>query len=80
MAGHVSAEGAHRRLLAHLGLDFEPAVLSFHSGEAAVATASTVQVRRPIHQRSVGAWRRYADEIEPLRRRLRELGIDTGEE
>ena len=69
-----------RRLLAHLGLDFEPAVLSFHSGEAAVATASTVQVRRPIHQRSVGAWRRYADEIEPLRRRLRELGIDTGEE
>jgi tetratricopeptide (TPR) repeat protein len=69
-----------RRLLGHLGLDFEPAVLSFHSNEAPVATASTVQVRRPIHQRSVGAWRRYADEIEPLRRRLRELGIDSGED
>ena len=68
-----------RRLLAHLGLEFEPAVLSFHSNEAPVATASTVQVRRPIHQRSVGAWRRYADEIEPLRRRLLELGVDTGE-
>ncbi len=68
-----------RRLLIHLGLDFEPAVMSFHSNEAPVATASTVQVRRPIHQRSVGAWRRYADEIEPLRRRLHELGIDTGE-
>jgi tetratricopeptide (TPR) repeat protein len=68
-----------RRLLAHLGLEFEPAVLSFHSNEAPVATASTVQVRRPIHQRSVGAWRRYAAELEPLRRRLIELGIDTGE-
>jgi tetratricopeptide (TPR) repeat protein len=66
-----------RRLLAHLDLDFEPGVLSFHSNEAPVATASSVQVRRPIHQRSVGAWRRYAGEIEPLRRRLVELGVDV---
>jgi tetratricopeptide (TPR) repeat protein len=72
-------ESEVRRLLAHLDLDFEPGVLSFHSNEAPVATASTVQVRRPIHQRSVGAWRRYAEELEPLRRRLLELGVDTGE-
>jgi hypothetical protein len=68
-----------RRLLAHLELEFEPAVMSFHSNASPVATASAVQVRRPIHQRSVGAWHRYADQIEPLRRRLLELGVDTGE-
>jgi len=72
-------EAEVRRLLAHLGLEFEPGVMSFHSNEAPVATASSVQVRRPIHQRSVGAWRRYADEIEPLRRRLVELEVDLGE-
>ena len=63
-------EAEIRRLLAYLDLEFEPGVLSFHNNEAPVATASSVQVRRPIHQRSVGAWRRYAAEIEPLRRRL----------
>ena len=68
-----------RRLLAHLELEFEPDVLSFHDNASPVATASAVQVRRPIHQRSVGAWRRYAAELEPLRRRLLELGVDTGE-
>ena len=68
-----------RRLLAHLDLEFEPEVLSFHDNASPVATASAVQVRRPIHQRSVGAWRRYAGELEPLRRRLLELGVDTGE-
>ena len=72
-------EAEVRRLLSHLGLDFEPGVMSFHSNDAPVATASAVQVRRPIHQRSVGAWRRYADEIAPLRRRLLELGVDPGE-
>ena len=70
-------EAETRRLLAHLGLEFEPGVLRFQDNEAPVATASTVQVRRPIHQRSVGAWRRYAAETEPLRRRLAELGIEV---
>lgn len=72
-------ESETRRLLDYLGLDFEPEVLNFQANTAPVATASSVQVRRPIHQRSVGAWRRYATELEPLRQRLQELGIDTGE-
>ena len=33
-------------------------------------TASATQVRRPINADGVGAWRRYADHLKPLRDRL----------
>jgi tetratricopeptide (TPR) repeat protein len=69
-----------RRLLAFIELRFEPRILSFHRNEAPVSTASLVQVRRPIYQDSVGAWRRYARELEPLRRRLEELGVKASEQ
>ena len=65
-----SPEAELRRVLEFLALDFEPAMLEFDSNEAPVATASAVQVRRPLHQRSVGAWRRYADQLEPIRRKF----------
>ena len=39
-----------------------------------VTTASTVQVREPIHTRSIQAWRRYAAPLEPLRLRLQDDG------
>jgi tetratricopeptide (TPR) repeat protein len=64
-----------RRLFDYVGLDFEPEVLRFDRNDAPVATASAVQVRRPIYQDSVGAWRRYERELAPLRRRLEELGV-----
>jgi tetratricopeptide (TPR) repeat protein len=32
-----------------------------------VATASSAQVREPINTRGIGAWRRYARQLEPLR-------------
>jgi len=67
-----------RRLLAALDLEFEPDMLNFVDNRAPVATASAVQVRRPVHQRSVGAWRRYADALEPARRKLLVLGVDPG--
>jgi hypothetical protein len=69
-----------RRLLAFIGLRFEARILSFHRNEAPVSTASLVQVRRPIYQDSVGAWRRYARELEPLRQRLEELGVKASEQ
>ena len=36
------------------------------------STASSTQVREPIHARSVAQWRRYATRLEPLRRALGE--------
>lgn len=73
-------EAEIRRVLEYLGLDFEPGMLDFQDNAAPVATASAVQVRRPIHRTSVGAWRRYAAELKPLQQRLEALGIDVGRE
>ena len=71
-------EGQTRMLLARLGLDFEPACLEFEKNAAASATASAVQVREKIHARSIGRWRRFSKELEPLRALLERSGIETG--
>jgi tetratricopeptide (TPR) repeat protein len=52
-------EGESRRLIAFLGLDWEPACLDFHRTERPVFTASSWQVRQPLFTRSVGRWRHY---------------------
>lgn len=67
--------GESRRLVAACGLDWEDACLDFHSNPAPVATASAVQVRAPIHDRSVGLWRRYEAGLAPLADALRSAGI-----
>jgi tetratricopeptide (TPR) repeat protein len=59
-----------RALLDHCGLPFEEACLASHNTTRMVATASAVQVRQPVHSGSVGAWRRFADALEPLREAL----------
>jgi tetratricopeptide (TPR) repeat protein len=65
-------EGVSRRLIAFLGLPWEDGVLRFHQSPAPSATASAVQIRRPIYTSSVGAWRRHAERLEPVRARLAE--------
>jgi len=71
-------EGETRTLLARLGLEFEPACLEFEKNTAASATASAVQVREKIHARSIGRWRRFSTELEPLRALLERSGIEAG--
>jgi tetratricopeptide (TPR) repeat protein len=73
-------EGQSRRIMDFLGLPWEDQVLRFHESQAPVTTASAVQVRQPIYASSVGKWRNYAEELEPLRARLAELmpGEDLG--
>ena len=46
------------------------------SGDAVVATASAAQVRNGVSSRSVGAWKRYARQLEPLRQALLDAGMD----
>jgi tetratricopeptide (TPR) repeat protein len=66
--------GESRKLMGFLGLPWEEAVLRFHESAAPSATASAVQVRRPLYTSSIGRWRRHAEALEPLRARLaREL-------
>lgn len=66
-----------RSLLEYLELPWEEACLEFHRQETAVSTASAVQVREPAHTRSIGRWRRYADQLQPMRQALQEAGIDV---
>jgi tetratricopeptide (TPR) repeat protein len=64
------AETNIRRLLAHCGLNFEPACLSFHETKRPVRTASAEQVRQPLYASGVGYWKNFETQLEPLRRAL----------
>lgn len=68
-------EASARRLFAFLGLPWEESCLEFHRQPAAVATASAVQVREPVHTRSVGRWRRYERRLEAMVAALRAAGV-----
>jgi len=68
-------EGQILGLLDKLGLDFEQTCLDFEQNEAPSATASAVQVREKAHTRSVQKWKRFADELRPLKDYLENAGI-----
>jgi tetratricopeptide (TPR) repeat protein len=68
-------EAASRQILAHCALPWDPACLDFHRRDDPSTTASAVQVRQPIHQRSVDRWRRFERHLEPLADRLRRQGV-----
>ncbi|MBV9549300.1 MAG: sulfotransferase, partial [Alphaproteobacteria bacterium] len=59
-----------RRLVAACGLDWDERCLAFHQNARPVNTASVAQVRTPLHDRSVGRWRRYEKHLRPLRQAL----------
>ena len=59
-----------RRMLAHLGLPWDPRCLEFHLTDRPVLTASSWQVRQPIGKGSIGRWRHYERYLEPLREAL----------
>ena len=67
-----------RALIEHLELPWEDACLRFHEQDSAVTTASAVQVREPAHTRSIGRWRRYEQQLQPMLDTLREAGIEPG--
>ena len=56
-----------RRLTEAVGLEMEPAQLSFHETGSVPATPSYEQVRRPLNAGSIGNWKNYASEFEAVR-------------
>jgi tetratricopeptide (TPR) repeat protein len=62
--------GASRAIIDFIGLPWEDGVMRFHESPAPSATASAVQVRRPIYTSSLGKWRYHAERLAPLRERL----------
>lgn len=61
-----------RRVMEHCGLPFEPGCVDLLRNTAPSATASSSQVREPLHTRGIGAWRRYAQPLEEARAWLAE--------
>lgn len=59
-----------RRLVSHIGLDWEDGCLDFMNSNREVRTASMLQVRQPIYSSSVGKWKRYEKHLEPLAKLL----------
>lgn len=55
-----------RRMLEFIGVDFEEQVLSFFDNKRIVMTPSAEQVRQPIYNTSINAWRRYGQALAPL--------------
>jgi tetratricopeptide (TPR) repeat protein len=55
------------KLLDYCNLPWHDACLDFHKTRRKVKTSSNAQVRRPIYQNSVELWKRYQQQLEPLR-------------
>jgi len=57
-----------RAAMAHLGLDFDAALLDEGLDAGPSATLSSAQVRAPLSDRHRDDWQRYAAQLEPLRK------------
>jgi tetratricopeptide (TPR) repeat protein len=62
--------GVARGIMAFCGVAYAPDSIDITRNAAPVATASSSQVRQPIHTGNLGAWERYSGHLEPLRDRL----------
>ena len=63
------------RLLEWLGLRFDQSYLHPEKSTKCVSTASFMQARRPISNKSVGGWKNYQNLLKPALRILQESGI-----
>jgi hypothetical protein len=67
-------------LLDYCDLSFEDACVRFEENAAAVTTASAAQVRSGFSTASIGNWRNYAKQLQPVADILRAAGvIDSGQ-
>ena len=55
-----------RRLIDYCGLEWEDSCLEFYKNTRRVKTLSAFQVRQKLYSSSVGAWKNYEEELQPL--------------
>jgi len=67
-------ESEARKLIDACGLPWEDRCLEFYKTARTVRTLSTFQVRQPIYSASVGAWKHFEHELQPLITRLEDAG------
>ena len=59
-----------RRVMDYCSLAYDAAQIRVESNAAPVSTASSAQVRQPIHTRNIGGWKRYESQLAPLKQLL----------
>jgi tetratricopeptide (TPR) repeat protein len=59
-----------RRMLDHIGLEWNDACLEPHKQKRSVLTASKMQVTRPVYNTSIKRWKRFEKQLQPLVRKL----------
>jgi len=62
-----------RKLINHLGLEWDDACLAPHKLERSVKTASHWQVRQPIYKTSIQRWKKYEEFLGPLKAALEQI-------
>ena len=55
-----------KRMIDHLGLEWDEKCLDFHTNERNVMTPSNLQVRQPMYKNSINRWKRYEKHLQPL--------------
>jgi len=62
----ANLEGETRRMLAFLGVEWDPRCLEFHRTERFLVSASNAEVRRPLYTSAIERWRRYETHLAPF--------------
>ncbi len=62
----LDQERQTHRLTRFCGLAWDDNCLQFYDTDRAINTASSEQVRQPMHSHSVNAWRRFEEKLRPL--------------
>lgn len=70
-----SQEASSRQLLEFCGLSWDDACLRFEDNPAPVATASAMQVRRPMYRSSLKHWKHYETQTVDLQKLLIEAKV-----
>lgn len=66
-------ESYSRKIIEHIGLEWDPSCLRFYENTRSVKTASLNQVRKPIYSSSVKKWEKYKDYLAPLYSELKPI-------
>jgi tetratricopeptide (TPR) repeat protein len=66
-----------RRIIAHIGLEWDPACLDYHTGSAIVTTLSSTQIRKPPSTDHIDSTSPYTAQLRPLRLALERAGVEV---
>ena len=71
-----NTEFVSRKMIEHIGLDWEDNVMKRETSQKSVKTLSAWQVRQPVYQSSAGRWRNYEKHLTELIDVLGEEAVD----